>query len=142
MWNRTITIGSAGKTFSVTGWKLGWAYGPSHLMKPLQLLHQNCVYTCPTPIQEAVAVGFETQIDILGKPECYWKELVHMLEPKRDKIVNILKSVNMNPTIPQGGYFIVADFSNIADKVDLSNESGSKDYRFVKWMSKQKVKIL
>jgi hypothetical protein len=51
MWERTITICSAGKTFSVTGWKLGWAYGPENLMKNLQTVHQNTVYTCPTPIQ-------------------------------------------------------------------------------------------
>ena len=51
MWERTITIGSAGKTFSVTGWKIGWAYGPANLMINLQMVHQNCVYTCPTPIQ-------------------------------------------------------------------------------------------
>lgn len=51
MWERTITIGSAGKTFSVTGWKIGWAYGPEHLMHNLHMVHQNCVYTCPTPIQ-------------------------------------------------------------------------------------------
>ena len=51
MWERTITIGSAGKTFSVTGWKIGWAYGPENLMKNLQMVHQNCVYTCATPVQ-------------------------------------------------------------------------------------------
>jgi kynurenine--oxoglutarate transaminase/cysteine-S-conjugate beta-lyase/glutamine--phenylpyruvate transaminase len=51
MWERTITIGSAGKTFSVTGWKLGWAYGPANLMVNLQMVHQNCVYTGNTPIQ-------------------------------------------------------------------------------------------
>lgn len=51
MWERTITVGSAGKTFSVTGWKTGWAYGPANLMRNLQVVHQNCVYTCVTPIQ-------------------------------------------------------------------------------------------
>lgn len=51
MWERTITIGSAGKTFSVTGWKLGWAYGPQNLIKNLQIVHQNTVYTCATPLQ-------------------------------------------------------------------------------------------
>ena len=55
MWERTITIGSAGKTFSVTGWKLGWAVGPAYLLRNCQVAHQNCVYACPTPIQEAVA---------------------------------------------------------------------------------------
>ena len=62
MWDRTITIGSAGKTFSVTGWKLGWAVGPAHLISNCGVVHQNCVYTCPTPIQEAVARGFEKEM--------------------------------------------------------------------------------
>lgn len=51
MWDRTVTIGSAGKTFSVTGWKLGWAYGPHALIKNLMAVHQNTVYVCPTPLQ-------------------------------------------------------------------------------------------
>ncbi|XP_059739051.1 kynurenine--oxoglutarate transaminase 3 isoform X6 [Bos taurus] len=51
MWERTITIGSAGKTFSVTGWKLGWSIGPKHLIKHLQTVQQNTVYTCATPLQ-------------------------------------------------------------------------------------------
>lgn len=55
MWERTITIGSAGKTFSVTGWKIGWALGPRHLIRYLQLVHQTAVYTVATPLQEAIA---------------------------------------------------------------------------------------
>lgn len=55
MWQRTITVGSAGKTFSVTGWKIGWAFGPEHLIKYVQLIHQQAVYTVATPLQEAVA---------------------------------------------------------------------------------------
>jgi len=51
MYERTITIGSAGKTFSVTGWKIGWAYGPANLLHNLQVVHQNSIYTCSTPIQ-------------------------------------------------------------------------------------------
>jgi len=51
MWDRTVTIGSAGKTFSVTGWKLGWSIGPKHLIHSLCMVHQNCNYTCPTPLQ-------------------------------------------------------------------------------------------
>uniref|UniRef100_A0AAX7V363 Kynurenine--oxoglutarate transaminase 3 n=1 Tax=Astatotilapia calliptera TaxID=8154 RepID=A0AAX7V363_ASTCA len=51
MWDRTVTIGSAGKTFSVTGWKLGWSIGPEQLMKHLQTVMQNSLYTCPTPLQ-------------------------------------------------------------------------------------------
>lgn len=51
MWERTITVGSAGKMFSVTGWKLGWSIGPENLLFGPKLVHQNCVYTCPTPLQ-------------------------------------------------------------------------------------------
>lgn len=108
-------------------------------MRPLRLLHQNCIYTCPTPIQEAVAVGFETEIDRFGKPESYWTELPAQLEPKRNRMAAFLSSVGMNPTVPEGGYFMIADFSQLADKVDLSSESGTKDYKFVKWLSKTKV---
>ena len=139
MWDRTITIGSAGKTFSVTGWKLGWAYGPQHLIRPLQLLHQNCIYSCPTPIQEAVAVGFEKEISRLGKPDSYWKELADMLMPKRNKMASFLTSVSMKPIVPEGGYFMIADFSELAEHIDLSKETGTKDYKFVKWLSKTKV---
>ena len=58
MWDRTITIGSAGKTFSVTGWKLGWSIGPKHLIQCLCMVHQNCNYTCPTPLQVMTIVRF------------------------------------------------------------------------------------
>lgn len=54
MWERTITIGSAGKTFSVTGWKTGWAYGPAELMANLEMVHQYCVDTIPTLIQVCI----------------------------------------------------------------------------------------
>lgn len=140
MWDRTLTVGSAGKTFSVTGWKLGWAYGPEHLINPLQLVHQNTVYTCATPIQEAVAVGFETEIARYGTNQSYWKELSNMLEKKRDKMSRFLINAGMNPTIPEGGYFMIADIEKLANKVDLTQEdqSETKDYQFVKWLTKNK----
>lgn len=118
---------------------LGWAYGPEHLIRPLQLLHQNCIYTCATPIQEAVALGFETEIERINKPDSYWKELADMLEAKRDRMASFLSSVNMNPTLPEGGYFMIADFSKLAEQIDLSSETGTKDYKFVRWLSKNKV---
>lgn len=51
MWERTITIGSAGKTFSVTGWKTGWAYGPENLLRNLEIVHRHTIFDCSTPIQ-------------------------------------------------------------------------------------------
>nr|XP_008107494.1 PREDICTED: kynurenine--oxoglutarate transaminase 3 isoform X3 [Anolis carolinensis] len=56
MWDRTVTVGSAGKTYSATGWKLGWSIGPQHLIKHLQVVHQNTLYTCATPLQKLSAI--------------------------------------------------------------------------------------
>jgi len=139
MWDRTITIGSAGKTFSVTGWKLGWAFGPEHLIRNCGVVHQNCVYACPTPIQEAVARAFEKELGRLGDRECYFRSISEDLAGKRDFVVNMLEEVGMRPVVPQGGYFIMADWSDLGDKVDLSSESDvNKDYRFVKWLTKNR----
>ncbi|GLV41106.1 Kynurenine aminotransferase [Carabus blaptoides fortunei] len=138
MWERTITIGSAGKTFSVTGWKTGWAYGPANLMGNLQMVHQNCVYTCCTPIQEAVARGFELELSRLGQDECYFMSLPRELEAKRDFMGKFLSDVGMHPVIPEGGYFMIADWSPLASKVQLETETDKyRDYRFTKWMTKK-----
>ncbi|XP_056647588.1 kynurenine aminotransferase-like isoform X2 [Diorhabda sublineata] len=138
MWKRTVTIGSAGKTFSVTGWKVGWAYCPENLMRNIQMVHQNTVYTGVTPIQEAVAIAFETEMDRLGKEDCFFVSLAKDLESKRDYMANVLSEVGMKPTIPDGGYFMLADWSALESKVDVSSESDQyKDYRFTKWMTKK-----
>ena len=111
MWDRTITIGSAGKTFSVTGWKLGWALGPAHLLKNCQVAHQNCVYACPTPIQEAVARAFELELGRLDNPECYFRSIATDLQDRRDSIASFLLEAGLTPVVPEGGYFIMADWS-------------------------------
>jgi len=139
MWERTISIGSAGKTFSVTGWKLGWAYGPEHLIKNCQVVHQNCVYACPTPIQEAVARAFELEMTRLDSPECYFTSISRDLSQKRDFLARVLEDVGMKPVIPQGGYFMMANWKDLADKIDLTSETDvHRDYRFVKWLSKNR----
>lgn len=138
MWDRTITIGSAGKTFSVTGWKVGWAYGPANLMVNLQMIHQNCVYTGTTPIQEAVAISFEKEISRLGSNDCFFIQLARELEAKRDMMVKALIEAGMKPVIPEGGYFILTDWSPISKFIDLNSEKDKyKDYKFTKWMTKK-----
>ncbi|KAL0603911.1 Kynurenine--oxoglutarate transaminase 3 [Plecturocebus cupreus] len=113
MWERTITIGSAGKTFSVTGWKLGWSIGPTHLIKHLQTVQQNTIYTCATPLQEALAQAFWIDIKRMDDPECYFNSLPKELEVKRDRMVYLLESVGLKPIVPDGGYFIIADVSSL-----------------------------
>ncbi|XP_051050636.1 kynurenine--oxoglutarate transaminase 3 isoform X3 [Phodopus roborovskii] len=138
MWERTITIGSAGKTFSVTGWKLGWSIGPKHLVKHLQTVQQNTFYTCATPLQAALAQALWIDIKRMDDPECYFNSLPKELEVKRDRMVRLLNSVGLKPIIPDGGYFIIADVSSLdADLSDMKSDE-PYDYKFVKWMTKNK----
>ncbi|MGH0155550.1 UNVERIFIED_CONTAM: hypothetical protein FKN15_029815 [Acipenser sinensis] len=140
MWELTITIGSAGKTFSATGWKVGWAMGPDHLLKHAKTVHQNCVYHCATAAQEAVAHGFQRELDYFGKPESYFLQFPRQLQQKRSCLAQSLLAVGMQPIMPEGGYFLIADISTL--KADLQDSSDANqepyDYRFVKWMIKNK----
>ncbi|XP_069088411.1 kynurenine--oxoglutarate transaminase 3 isoform X1 [Pleurodeles waltl] len=138
MWERTITVGSAGKAYSVTGWKLGWSVGPPHLVKHLQTVQQNSVYTCATPLQEALAQSLLKDANRMDDPECYFNSLPQELETKRDRMAKLLKEAGLNPVIPEGGYFMIADVSVL--KVDLSHVKTNEpyDYKFVKWMIQTK----
>uniref|UniRef100_A0A8C8YZ51 Kynurenine--oxoglutarate transaminase 3 n=1 Tax=Prolemur simus TaxID=1328070 RepID=A0A8C8YZ51_PROSS len=138
MWERTITIGSAGKTFSVTGWKIGWSIGPNHLIKHLQTIQQNTIYTCATPLQEALAQAFWIDIKRMDDPECYFNSLPKELEVKRDRMVCLLESVGLKAIVPDGGYFIIADVSLLDADLSDMKDNEPYDYKFVKWMTKNK----
>jgi len=115
MWQRTITIGSAGKTFSMTGWKLGWAYGPANFIEKLFVVHQTAIYTCATTTQEAVGRCFEHEIDLLGTPESYFKTLAVELKPKMHRLFETLQNNGLKPIMPDGGYFMIADWANFGE---------------------------
>uniref|UniRef100_A0A8C7HN06 Kynurenine aminotransferase 1 n=1 Tax=Oncorhynchus kisutch TaxID=8019 RepID=A0A8C7HN06_ONCKI len=139
MWERTVTIGSGGKSFSATGWKVGWAIGAGPIVKHLKTVHQNSVYHCATAAQEAVAQGFQREYELFGTPESYFLQLPEMLNQKRKKLATCLESVGLQPILPEGGYFMISDISSF--KVDLNDPSTQDepyDYRFVKWLIKEK----
>ncbi|VDK53664.1 unnamed protein product [Anisakis simplex] len=144
MYERTITIGSAGKIFSATGWKLGWSIGPSHLLDPLKAIHQNCVFTCSTPIQEAVAQAIEKEMSVMWTdPEkSYFKTgLARDLRSKRDRMAHMLRMAGLKPIIPDSGYFMMADFSSLVPPDAFKSESDNGDpldFRFVRWMCREK----
>lgn len=64
--------------------------------------------------QEAVAEGLEREMSLLGSPECYLQSLAREIQPKRDALVSLLEQLGMVPTVPQGSYFIMADYSNMS----------------------------
>lgn len=135
MLERTISIFSAGKIFSATGWKLGWTIAPAHLVKNMMTVHQNCIFTCATPLQEAVAKGLELEMSRRDKPECFFTSLASSLYSKRAKMEKWLRAANLSPMVPEGGYFMLA---RIDDKdVDLSDfGDGPRDYKFVRYLMK------
>ena len=102
-----------GGSFSVTGWKLGWAVGPAHLIHPLQTAHQNSTLDIPTPIQEAVAMVLEREINRFSHKDSYFQSLAEELLPKRDFMAKFLSEVGMKPVVPEGGYFMLADYSSL-----------------------------
>lgn len=140
MWERTLTIGSAGKTFSATGWKVGWALGPDHLMKHLRTVHQNSIYHCPTQAQAAVAQSFERELQHFGQPSSYFSSFPQSVQRNRDYMIRSLQSVGLRPVIPEGSYFLVVDISDFKKKLpDLPGAPDEPyDRRFAKWMIRNK----
>ncbi|KFO94402.1 Kynurenine--oxoglutarate transaminase 1, partial [Buceros rhinoceros silvestris] len=139
MWDRTVMIGSAGKSFSATGWKVGWTVGPNCLLQHLRTMQQNSVYHCATVAQEAVAQGFQRELELYGKPESYFMQLPRELQQKRDWLVQSLDAVGMKPIVPEGTYFLVADISRFkSDVPDVPDSDEPYDSRFAKWMVKNK----
>ncbi|XP_023484846.1 kynurenine--oxoglutarate transaminase 1 isoform X8 [Equus caballus] len=140
MWDRTLTIGSAGKTFSATGWKVGWVLGPGRLLKHLHTVHQNSIFHCPTQAQAAVAESFEWEQLHFGQPSSYFVQFQQASQRSRDHVMRSLQSVGLRPIIPQGSYFLITDISELKSKMpDLPGATDEPyDSRFVKWMIKNK----
>ncbi|XP_053138481.1 kynurenine--oxoglutarate transaminase 1 isoform X2 [Hemicordylus capensis] len=139
MWERTVTIGSSGKTFSATGWKVGWTIGPDGLLKHLRTVHQNSVYHCATAAQEAVARALERELGHFGAPESYFVQLPRELQRKRDLLIRSLVAVGMEPVVPEGTYFLIADFSAFKTELpELPESEEPCDSQFAKWMIKHK----
>ena len=139
MWERTITIGSAGKSFSVTGWRIGWAIGPPHLIKNCKIVHVNSTGSLCRITQEAVARLIEIEDDRLSSKECFLNVTKEKLQRKRDTIARILLDSGLKPVVPEGGYFIMADWRSLSSEEILNSEKDKfKDYRFAKWLCKTK----
>lgn len=83
-------------------------------MWPERCMRISALY--PDFLQEAVARGFEREYEVFETPESYFQQLPAMLHHKKDKLASLLKSVGFKPIMPEGGYFITADFSSIGKR--------------------------
>jgi len=102
MRERTVTISSAGKTFSFTGWKVGWATGPERLVRAVLLTKQFLTFVSGAPFQPAVTTG-------LGLPDAYFCALREELQAKRDRLATGLRAAGFDVFLPSGTYFVTAD---------------------------------
>jgi N-succinyldiaminopimelate aminotransferase len=102
MRERTLSISSAGKTFSFTGWKVGWVTGPPELVETVRLAKQFLTFTSGAPFQPAIALG-------LGLPDRYFSGLREGLAAKRDLLCDGLASVGLDVHRPRGTYFATTD---------------------------------
>ena len=109
MAERTITISSAGKTLSFTGWKIGWATGPAPLVAAVRATKQFLTYVNGAPFQPAVAVG-------LRLADSYFDELRLDLLTKRDVMVGALTAAGFETFVPAGTYFVTADIRGLTDE--------------------------
>jgi N-succinyldiaminopimelate aminotransferase len=111
MAERCIRISSAGKTFSMTGWKVGYSVGAERLIEAASRAHQFLVFTTPPNLQKAIAFG-------LKKDVAYFRGLGVEMEAKRDRLSKGLASIGFEVMDSQGTYFLVADYRSLGFNCD------------------------
>ena len=112
MFERTVTVGSAGKTFGMTGWKIGWVYGMPELVTGVWRAHQFITFATNHPTQAAVAYAFT-----LGNS--YYEEYQALYSHKRELVMQVIDAAGMSAIQPEGTYFIMGDFSEVFDGNDV-----------------------
>lgn len=115
MRERTLTLSSLGKTFSLTGWKIGWAAGPPALTRAVRAAHQFLTFAVSTPMQHAAAVA-------LNSPPAYFDELVLTYRRRRDFLASALRRLGFEFRDPQGSYFIYTDHRPVSARLGLSDD--------------------
>jgi kynurenine---oxoglutarate transaminase / cysteine-S-conjugate beta-lyase / glutamine---phenylpyruvate transaminase len=142
MWDRTLTVSSAGKTFSCTGWKVGWIYGAAHLLTPIMLANQWIQFSVSTPAQRALVEILEiADQPYEGGFSSYYDFLRDLYQKKRNHLVETLQAVSLTPVIPQGGFFVMANTSQIQypdsylEQALPNGSPATRDWGFARWLT-------
>jgi aspartate/methionine/tyrosine aminotransferase len=115
MWPRTLTINSTGKTFSMTGWKIGYAIGPADLNAALRSVHQFVTFASATPFQDAMALALE---EATGRG--YYEQLNRDYAQRRDALRVALEASGLSTLPVKGAYFLMADVSRLGFADDVA----------------------
>lgn len=124
MFDHTITCNSLSKTFSITGWRIGYVIGPSPVIEAAKKVHDFLTVGAAAPLQEAIIAGL-----MFGDE--YYKELQETYTRKRDFFLQGLDRIGLKHNIPQGTYFVLID---IQEFLDLPQFKGFSDLEFCEWM--------
>ncbi len=111
--DRTATVSSMGKSFSLTGWKIGWVIAPPPLRDAVQRAHQFVTFATASPLQVATAAA-------LRLPDRYFQELAASYLARRDKLLEGLKEAGLPAHAPEGSYFILTDISHLGFPDDMA----------------------
>ena len=121
MRERTITISSLSKTYSCTGWRIGWIIAPPAQTGPIRKVHDFLTVGAPAPLQAAAAVGFAFGAE-------YYNHFSNDYRARREFLCRVLDEVGFTFSVPEGAYYIFADFSRLSDLDDVT---------FAKWMAQE-----
>ena len=124
MYEHTITCNSLSKTYSITGWRLGYLIGPEEVIEAAKKVHDFLTVGAAAPLQEAATVG-------LNFPESYYENLLKVYTGKRDYFLKGLDNIGLKHNVPQGTYFVMID---ISDFLELPQFKGWSDLEFCEWM--------
>lgn len=112
MFERTISCSSLSKTYSITGWRLGYCIAPENIIEQIKKVHDFLTVGAAAPLQEAAVVGLEFNED-------YYDELQKLYTQKKNLFINGLKELNIPHTEPQGAYYVMIDISEFGYDSDL-----------------------
>ena len=113
MYERTVTLSSLGKTFSLTGWKVGWAIAPPELTAGVRAAHQFITFATATPLQHGAVAALEA-------PDSYYAEFVEAYRRRRDVLVQGLARIGFEVYVPNGTYFVLADHTRFGFADDVA----------------------
>ncbi len=126
MYEHTITCNSLSKTYSITGWRLGYLIGPADVIEGAKKVHDFLTVGAAAPLQEAAVTGLEF-------PESYYDDLLTLYTKKRQRFLDGLDRIGLKHNVPQGTYFIMVDIQEFLDQPKFQ---GYTDLEFCEWMIK------
>lgn len=126
MYEHTITCNSLSKTYSITGWRLGYLIGPEYVIEAAKKVHDFLTVGAAAPLQEAATVGLKFS-------EEYYKKLLEVYTAKRDYFLEGMDRIGLKHNVPQGTYFVMVDISGY---LKLPQFEGFSDLEFCEWIIK------